>query len=382
MSDARRRSPIAPAAARRGAVHRSSAGRATAQRVIGVVTLTRRRRASASCCSSGSTATASPPSRPAAGRPRSASPSSPTASPRSCCVVGVLMLLAVLVFAIGQPGAEDDHVGFHPVYLVLAAGVAVVVPHRRPVQPVRRVRGDADGELRADHPRGPSRPGAQRHDLRRHQPARVDAVPHRPGVRLRRHRHGQPGRPQRQDRRRCPSGVRSGLAVLLIVVFGIKAAIFPLFFWLPDSYPTAPTPVTAVFAGLLTKVGVYAHHPHARRCCSRPTPSPARCCSSSPALTMVVGVLGAIAQDDIKRILSFHIVSQIGYMIMGLGLFTRRRARRRRPLHRPPHRREDHPVPRRRPGRAARRHRPSSPSSSGLARARAAPRACCSSSRR
>ena len=43
-------------------------------------------------------------------------------------------------------------------------------------------------------------------------------------------------------------------------------------------------------------------------------------------LTMVVGVLGAIAQDDVKRILSFHIVSQIGYMVMGLGLFTRRRA--------------------------------------------------------
>ena len=46
--------------------------------------------------------------------------------------------------------------------------------------------------------------------------------------------------------------------MLLLVVFGIKAALFPLFFWLPDSYPTAPSPVTAVFAGLLTKVGVYA----------------------------------------------------------------------------------------------------------------------------
>ncbi len=39
--------------------------------------------------------------------------------------------------------------------------------------------------------------------------------------------------------------------VLLLVVFGIKAALFPLFFWLPDSYPTAPSPVTAIFAGLL-----------------------------------------------------------------------------------------------------------------------------------
>ena len=48
------------------------------------------------------------------------------------------------------------------------------------------------------------------------------------------------------------------LMLLLIVVFGIKAALFPLFFWLPDSYPTAPNAITAIFAGLLTKVGVYA----------------------------------------------------------------------------------------------------------------------------
>ena len=52
--------------------------------------------------------------------------------------------------------------------------------------------------------------------------------------------------------------MRLALGLTLLVVFGIKAAIFPLFSWLPDSYPTAPSPVTAVFAGLLTKVGVYA----------------------------------------------------------------------------------------------------------------------------
>ncbi|MBW3613405.1 MAG: Na+/H+ antiporter subunit D, partial [Chloroflexi bacterium] len=55
-----------------------------------------------------------------------------------------------------------------------------------------------------------------------------------------------------------PAGVRLTLGLVLLVVFGVKAAIFPLFSWLPDSYPTAPSPVTAVFAGLLTKVGVYA----------------------------------------------------------------------------------------------------------------------------
>ena len=59
-------------------------------------------------------------------------------------------------------------------------------------------------------------------------------------------------------RRRLPEGTRTALFAVLLVAFGIKAAVFPLSTWLPDSYPTAPAPVTAVFAGLLTKVGVYA----------------------------------------------------------------------------------------------------------------------------
>jgi multicomponent Na+:H+ antiporter subunit D len=89
---------------------------------------------------------------------------------------------------------------------------------------------------------------------------------------------------------------------------------------LPDSYPTAPSPVTAVFAGLLTKVGAYAIirtetllFPHA---------VPGTLILVLAVLTMLVGVLGAIAQDDIKRILSFLIVSSIGFVVMGLGFFT------------------------------------------------------------
>lgn len=117
-----------------------------------------------------------------------------------------------------------------------------------------------------------------------------------------------------------PDSVRSALGLLLLVVFGVKAAIFPLFFWLPDSYPTAPSPVTAIFAGLLTKVGVYAII--RTQTLLFPDDGNGTLLLGLAGATMVVGVLGAIAQDDIKRILSFHIVSQIGYMIMGLGLFT------------------------------------------------------------
>jgi multicomponent Na+:H+ antiporter subunit D len=118
-----------------------------------------------------------------------------------------------------------------------------------------------------------------------------------------------------------PAGIRTALGLLLLVVFGVKAAIFPLFQWLPDSYPTAPSPVTALFAGLLTKVGVYA----IIRTQTLLFPTGGQVSTTLlvlAALTMTVGVFGAIAQNDIKRILSFHIVSQIGYMIFGLGLFT------------------------------------------------------------
>jgi multicomponent Na+:H+ antiporter subunit D len=117
-----------------------------------------------------------------------------------------------------------------------------------------------------------------------------------------------------------PSGTRSLLAAMTLVVFGIKAAVFPLFSWLPDSYPTAPAPVTAIFAGLLTKVGVYAIL--RTRTLLFPESGTSALILAVAALTMAVGVFGAIAQNDVKRLLSFHIVSQIGYMIMGIGLFT------------------------------------------------------------
>jgi multicomponent Na+:H+ antiporter subunit D len=118
-----------------------------------------------------------------------------------------------------------------------------------------------------------------------------------------------------------PAGVRTVLGLTLLVVFGIKAAVFPLFSWLPDSYPTAPSPVTAVFAGLLTKVGVYA----IIRTQTLLFPDDAAIGAVLlvlASLTMVVGILGALVQDDVKRLLSFTIVSHIGYMLLGLGLFS------------------------------------------------------------
>ena len=115
-----------------------------------------------------------------------------------------------------------------------------------------------------------------------------------------------------------PPGTRSAMFAVLMVAFGIKAAVFPLSTWLPDSYPTAPAPVTAVFAGLLTKVGVYA----IIRAHSLLFPGGAldSVLLVAALVTMLVGVFGAIAQSDIKRLLSFTLVSHIGYMVFGIAL--------------------------------------------------------------
>jgi len=115
-----------------------------------------------------------------------------------------------------------------------------------------------------------------------------------------------------------PPDVQIILHVMLLVGFGIKAAVFPLSFWLPDSYPTAPAPVTAVFAGLLTKVGVYSII--RTETVIFPGPELNTFLMIVALLTMVVGVLGAVAQADIKRLLSFTLVSHIGFMILGVSL--------------------------------------------------------------
>lgn len=117
-----------------------------------------------------------------------------------------------------------------------------------------------------------------------------------------------------------PQEVQLVLHMMLLVAFSIKAAVFPVSFWLPDSYPTAPAPVTAVFAGLLTKVGVYAI---IRTETQLFVDSEVNTLLMVIALaTMIVGVLGAVAQAELKRILSFTLVSHIGYMIFGIAIGT------------------------------------------------------------
>jgi len=117
-----------------------------------------------------------------------------------------------------------------------------------------------------------------------------------------------------------PAELALVLQLLLLITFSIKAAVFPLSFWLPDSYPTAPAPVTAVFAGLLTKVGVYAII--RTQTLLFPDSPLTDLLLVAALLTLVIGILGAVAQTEIKRMLSFTLVSHIGYMLFGIGLGT------------------------------------------------------------
>lgn len=110
--------------------------------------------------------------------------------------------------------------------------------------------------------------------------------------------------------------------ILIFVGFSIKGALFPFFFWLPASYHTPPPAVTALFAGLLTKVGIYSlirfytlvlYYDHAFW---------NQVILWIGGLSMVIGVIAASSQYDFRKILSFHIISQVGYVIIALGFYT------------------------------------------------------------
>jgi multicomponent Na+:H+ antiporter subunit D len=231
-------------------------------------------------------------------------------------VIGTLTLLAVLLFAIGEGSNNVRSPQFHPVYLVLAAGVAA---------------GFSTGDLfhlfvsfeillmasyvllTLDGDESQVRSGTTYVVINT-----IESVVLLVGIGLVYASTGTLSMAELPARlAELDPGVRTGLQLLLLVAFGLKAAVFPLFFWLPDSYPTARSPVSAVFAGLLTKIGVYA-------IVRTQTLLFANAHSTLllwvAGFTMIVGVLGAIAQNDVKRILSFHIVSQIGYMMLGIAI--------------------------------------------------------------
>ena len=110
-------------------------------------------------------------------------------------------------------------------------------------------------------------------------------------------------------------------AILFLIGFGIKSAIFPLYFWLPASYHTPPSAVSAIFGGLLTKVGVYA----LIRVFTLIFVDDVfldQILLVLAIFTLFSGALGALVQNNIRKVFSYLIICHIGYMIIGLGMFT------------------------------------------------------------
>ncbi|MFN3166797.1 MAG: proton-conducting transporter membrane subunit [Phycisphaeraceae bacterium] len=135
--------------------------------------------------------------------------------------------------------------------------------------------------------------------------------------------------------RSLPAGFQA-LAVLFLLVFGLKGAFFPLWFWLPDTYYTIPISIAGLFGGLLTKVGVYT--------VARLFPLIFASDGTTSligdqwvggtsgvikvllivaaAFTMFLAVLGAVSQHNVRKILSVHVISQVGYMVFGIAVMS------------------------------------------------------------
>ncbi|BET68791.1 proton-conducting transporter membrane subunit [Opitutales bacterium ASA1] len=112
------------------------------------------------------------------------------------------------------------------------------------------------------------------------------------------------------------------LGLVFLVVFATKAGMFPLYYWLPNSYPILPGAMAAFYAGMLTKVGVYVLLRIFGTMFPADLPVVSELLAWGAGATMVFGVLGAVARDRVQHILSYHIISQIGFMVLAIGFAT------------------------------------------------------------
>ncbi|MFS0780345.1 Na+/H+ antiporter subunit D [Bacillus sp. 1P06AnD] len=115
-------------------------------------------------------------------------------------------------------------------------------------------------------------------------------------------------------------GILTVIAVLMLIVFGLKGAIFPLFFWLPGSYYAAPAPVLALFGALLTKVGIYSIFRTYTLIFTHDVSFTHALLGALGLLSIVVGVIGAIAYWDVKKIIIYNIIIAVGVIIFGISL--------------------------------------------------------------
>lgn len=110
-------------------------------------------------------------------------------------------------------------------------------------------------------------------------------------------------------------------AMFFLIGFGIKSAVFPLYFWLPSSYHTPPSAVAAVFGGLLTKVGLYGML-RVFTLVFTPDDFMKMIFIVIGIMTVLTGAFGALMKTNIRRLFSYLIVCHIGFIVGGLGLYT------------------------------------------------------------
>ncbi len=136
--------------------------------------------------------------------------------------------------------------------------------------------------------------------------------------------------------RQLPAGFNA-LAVMFLLVFGLKGAFFPLWFWLPDTYYTIPISIAGLFGGLLTKVGVYTvarlfplifssngdmMTNSAGQWVGGTSSVIMIILAVAAAFTMFLAVLGAVSQHNVRKILAVHVISQVGYMVFGIAVMS------------------------------------------------------------
>lgn len=114
-------------------------------------------------------------------------------------------------------------------------------------------------------------------------------------------------------------GIISVIGILMLLVFGIKAGIFPLYFWMPGSYAAPPVPILALFGALLTKVGVYAITRTYTLFFVHDLAFTHTILMVLALLTIVAGCIGALAYFDLKQIIIYNILIAIGVILFGVA---------------------------------------------------------------
>ncbi|MEM9558103.1 MAG: proton-conducting transporter membrane subunit [Acidobacteriota bacterium] len=114
--------------------------------------------------------------------------------------------------------------------------------------------------------------------------------------------------------------LRTAAIAMLVVAFSVKAGLIPFLYWLPATYPVLKGPVAALFAGMMTKLGVYALA-RTLPLFMRDTPIPSILVWVGAASSLIA-VIAALSEFELRRLLGFHITSQVGYMVLGLALLS------------------------------------------------------------